>query len=100
MQFDEKYPENLCRESLIDLNSLSQSLPPVPEDARSLSTGWSSARSASLCSLKNFRRVKLMLQRADHQTDDEDQDGPGDTDGHSSQSEDGQMDAVINVNTF
>lgn len=67
---DEKYPENLSRDSLIDLNNV-VNLPPVPED---IFTTFSSkpTRTSSLSSLKSMRKVKLFLQRAANHSDDED----------------------------
>ncbi|XP_023310771.1 uncharacterized protein LOC111691741 [Anoplophora glabripennis] len=66
---DEKYPENLSRESLIDLNNV-VNLPPVPED---IFTSFSSkpTRTSSLSSLKSMRKIKLYLQKAES-SDDED----------------------------
>ncbi|KAK4875254.1 hypothetical protein RN001_011676 [Aquatica leii] len=68
---DEKYPENLSRESLIDLNNV-VNLPTVPED---IFTCFSSkpTRTSSLSSLKSIRKVKLFLQRASTASDDEDE---------------------------
>ncbi|XP_018330928.1 uncharacterized protein LOC108740908 [Agrilus planipennis] len=68
---DEKYPENLSRESLIDLNNV-VNLPPVPED---IFTSFSNkpVRTSSLSSLKSMRKVKLFLQRASSGSDDEDE---------------------------
>lgn len=67
---DEKYPENLSRESLIDLNSV-VNLPSVPEDIFGYAT--KPARTSSLSSLKSMRKVKLYLQRAGSTSDDEDE---------------------------
>lgn len=66
---DEKYPENLGRDSLIDLNTV-VNLPSVPEDI----FGYTSrpTRTSSLSSLKSLRKVKLYLQRACSASDDED----------------------------
>ncbi|XP_057658675.1 uncharacterized protein LOC130895422 [Diorhabda carinulata] len=66
---NEKYPENLSRESLIDLNSIAN-LPPVPED---IFTSFSTKpmRSSSLSSLKSMRKVKMFLQKAES-SDEED----------------------------
>lgn len=66
---DEKYPENLSRESLIDLNSV-VNLPSVPEDIFGYAT--KPTRTSSLSSLKSMRKVKLYLQRASNASDDED----------------------------
>nr|CAH7765812.1 unnamed protein product [Callosobruchus chinensis] len=65
---NEKYPENLSRESLIDLNTVN--LPPVPED---IFTSFNNRpkRSSSLSSLKSMRKIKMFLQRAES-SDDED----------------------------
>lgn len=65
---DEKYPENLGRDSLIDLNTV-VNLPSVPEDI----FGYTSrpTRTSSLSSLKSLRKVKLYLQRACNASDDE-----------------------------
>ncbi|XP_017781435.1 PREDICTED: uncharacterized protein LOC108566189, partial [Nicrophorus vespilloides] len=67
---DEKYPENWSRDSLIDLNTV-VNLPPVPED---IFTCFSNkpTRTSSLSSLKGMRKVKLFLQRAANNSDDED----------------------------
>ncbi|KAK9709076.1 hypothetical protein QE152_g26804 [Popillia japonica] len=67
---DEKYPENLSRDSLIDLNNV-VNLPPVPED---IFTTFSNkpTRTSSLSSLKSMRKVKLFLQRAANHSDEED----------------------------
>lgn len=66
---DEKYPENLSRESLIDLNTVIN-LPPVPED---IFTSFSSkpTRTSSLSSLKSMRKIKLYLQKAESSDDDD-----------------------------
>ncbi|CAH1996665.1 unnamed protein product [Acanthoscelides obtectus] len=66
---NEKYPENLSRESLIDLNTV-VNLPPVPED---IFTSFNNKpkRSSSLSSLKSMRKIKMFLQRAES-SDDED----------------------------
>nr|CAI5857288.1 unnamed protein product [Callosobruchus analis] len=66
---NEKYPENLSRESLIDLNTV-VNLPPVPED---IFTSFNNRpkRSSSLSSLKSMRKIKMFLQRAES-SDDED----------------------------
>lgn len=68
---DEKYPENLSRESLIDLNNV-VNLPTVPED---MFTCFSNIpiRTSSLFSLKSMRKVKLFLQRASSASDEEDE---------------------------
>lgn len=65
---DEKYPDNLGRDSLIDLNSV-VNLPSVPEDI----FGYTSkpTRTSSLSSLKSLRKVKLYLQRAGSTSDDD-----------------------------
>lgn len=68
---DEKYPENLSRDSLIDLDNVIN-LPTVPED---IFTSFSNkpTRTSSLSSLKSMRKVKLFLQRAStNNSDDED----------------------------
>ncbi|XP_022912677.1 uncharacterized protein [Onthophagus taurus] len=67
---DEKYPENLSRESLIDLNTV-VNLPPVPEDIFTTCSN-KPTRTSSLSSLKSMRKVKLFLQRAANHSDDED----------------------------
>ncbi|CAG9865316.1 unnamed protein product [Phyllotreta striolata] len=66
---NEKYPGSISRESLIDLNSVTN-LPPVPED---IFTSFSTkpTRSSSLSSLKSMRKVKMFLQKAEN-SDDED----------------------------
>ncbi|KAJ8917759.1 hypothetical protein NQ315_005210 [Exocentrus adspersus] len=66
---DEKYPENLSRESLIDLNTV-VNLPPVPED---IFTSFSNkpTRTSSLSSLKSMRKIKLYLQKAESSDDDD-----------------------------
>ncbi|KAH1017531.1 uncharacterized protein LOC109535149 [Dendroctonus ponderosae] len=76
MDINEKYPENISRESLIDLNNVIN-LPPVPED---IFTSFSNkpVRTSSLSSLKSMRKVKLSLQKAEN-SDDEDS---SDTDEH------------------
>ncbi|KAL3268109.1 hypothetical protein HHI36_007236 [Cryptolaemus montrouzieri] len=66
---DEKYPENLSKDSLIDLNNV-VNLPPVPEDIFTSFSG-KPTRSSSLSSLKNIRKVKLFLQKAESSEDDE-----------------------------
>uniref|UniRef100_A0A6P7GEW6 Uncharacterized protein LOC114336449 n=1 Tax=Diabrotica virgifera virgifera TaxID=50390 RepID=A0A6P7GEW6_DIAVI len=68
---NEKYPESLSRESLIDLAIVN--LPPVPED---IPTGFSTkpTRSSSLSSLKSMRKVKLFLQKAENSDDDDSSD--------------------------
>ncbi|KAJ8934165.1 hypothetical protein NQ314_013547 [Rhamnusium bicolor] len=66
---DEKYPENLSRESLIDLNAVN--LPTVPEDIFSSFSSNKPTRSSSLSSLKSMRKIKLFLQKAES-SDDED----------------------------
>lgn len=65
---DEKYPDNLGRDSLIDLNNV-VNLPSVPEDI----FGYTSkpTRTSSLSSLKSLRKVKLYLQRAGSTSDDD-----------------------------
>ncbi|XP_023023940.2 uncharacterized protein isoform X1 [Leptinotarsa decemlineata] len=69
---NEKYPENLSRESLIDLNAV-VNLPPVPED---IFTSFSSkpTRSSSLSSLKSMRKIKMFLQRAESSDEDDSSD--------------------------
>lgn len=67
---DEKYPENLSRDSLIDLNNVIN-LPPVPEDIFATFSN-KPTRTSSLSSLKSMRKVKLFLQRAANHSDDED----------------------------
>lgn len=69
---DEKYPENLSRESLIDLNTV-VNLPPVPED---IFTSFSNkpTRTSSLSSLKSMRKIKLYLQKAESSDDDDSSD--------------------------
>lgn len=67
---DEKYPENLSRESLIDLNNV-MNLPSVPEDIFGYAT--KPTRTSSLSSLKSMRKVKLYLQRASSASDEEDE---------------------------
>lgn len=66
---DEKYPENLSKESLIDLNNV-VNLPPVPEDIFTSFSG-KPTRSASLSSLKSIRKVKLFLQKAESSEEDD-----------------------------
>lgn len=68
---NEKYPETLSRESLIDLNTVN--LPPVPED---IFTGFSNrpTRSSSLSSLKSMRKIKMYLQRAESSEDEDSSD--------------------------
>ncbi|XP_044754637.1 uncharacterized protein LOC123313718 [Coccinella septempunctata] len=66
---DEKYPENLSKESLIDLNNV-VNLPPVPEDIFTSFSG-KPIRSASLSSLKSIRKVKLFLQKAESSEEDD-----------------------------
>ncbi|XP_050310749.1 uncharacterized protein LOC126746500 [Anthonomus grandis grandis] len=68
IDINEKYPENLSRESLIDLNNIN--LPPVPED---IFTSFSNKpiRTSSLSSLKSMRKIKLFLQKAESSDDDE-----------------------------
>lgn len=68
---DEKYPENWSRDSLIDLNNV-VNLPPVPEDIFT-SFPAKPTRTSSLSSLKSMRKVKLFLQRAANNSDDEDE---------------------------
>ena len=67
---DEKYPENLSRESLIDLNTV-VNLPPVPEDIFATFSN-KPVRTSSLSSLKSMRKVKLFLQKAASLSDDDD----------------------------
>ncbi|KAG5872701.1 hypothetical protein JTB14_008795 [Gonioctena quinquepunctata] len=69
---NERYPENLSRESLIDLNAV-VNLPPVPED---IFTSFSSkpTRSSSLSSLKSMRKIRMFLQRAESSDDDDSSD--------------------------
>ncbi|GJQ83345.1 hypothetical protein Trydic_g18130 [Trypoxylus dichotomus] len=67
---DEKYPENLSRDSLIDLNNV-VNLPPVPEDIFTTFPN-KPTRTSSLSSLKSMRKVKLFLQRAANHSDEED----------------------------
>lgn len=69
---DEKYPENLSRESLIDLNNI-VNLPTVPEDIFTTFSSNKPTRTSSLSSLKSMRKVKLFLQRASSGSDDEDE---------------------------
>ncbi|KAB0794694.1 hypothetical protein PPYR_11533 [Photinus pyralis] len=73
---DEKYPENLSRESLIDLNNV-VNLPTVPED---MFTGFTNkpTRTSSLSSLKSMRKVKLFLQRASSASDEDDESSEAD----------------------
>ncbi|KAK5644339.1 hypothetical protein RI129_005639 [Pyrocoelia pectoralis] len=68
---DEKYPENLSRESLIDLNNV-VNLPTVPEDIF-ISCANKPTKTASLSSLKSMRKVKLFLQRASSASDEDDE---------------------------
>lgn len=70
MDIDEKYPENLSRESLIDLNNVAN-LPPVPEDIFTSFSIAKPTRSSSLSSLKSMRKVKLFLQKAENSDEDE-----------------------------
>lgn len=67
---DEKYPENLSRDSLIDLDNVTN-LPPVPEDTFTTFANKPS-RTSSLSSLKGIRKVKLFLQRAANNSDEDD----------------------------
>ncbi|XP_076265626.1 uncharacterized protein LOC143199587 [Rhynchophorus ferrugineus] len=67
---DEKYPENLSRESLIDLNSV-VNLPPVPEDIFTSFSNNKPVRTSSLSSLKSMRKIKLFLQKAESSEDEE-----------------------------
>ncbi|KAF5269702.1 hypothetical protein FQA39_LY08625 [Lamprigera yunnana] len=69
---DEKYPENLSRESLIDLNTVIN-LPTVPEDIFTCFTNNKPKRTSSLSSLKSMRKVKFFLQRASNASDEEDE---------------------------
>ncbi|CAH0555500.1 unnamed protein product [Brassicogethes aeneus] len=75
---DEKYPENLSRESLIDLNNIAN-LPPVPEDIFATFSSYKPTRSSSLSSLKSMRKVKLFLQKAEN-SDEEDSSDAEDSD--------------------
>lgn len=72
---DEKYPENLGRDSLVDLNTV-VNLPSVPEDV----FGYTSkpTRTSSLSSLKSLRKVKLYLQRACNASDEDDDNSEND----------------------
>lgn len=74
IDINEKYPEDLSRESLIDLNTVAN-LPPVPED---IFVSNKPVRSSSLSSLKSMRKVKLFLQKAESSDDDD----SSDTDDH------------------
>lgn len=60
---NERYPESYSKESLIDLDNVT-SLPPLPEDTF---TGYPRVpvKSSSLSSLKNLRKIKFYLQRAE-----------------------------------
>ncbi|XP_065171254.1 uncharacterized protein [Atheta coriaria] len=75
---DEKYPENWSRDSLIDLNNV-VNLPPVPEDIFTCFNSKQPTRTSSLSSLKGMRKVKLFLQRAASNSDDEDSSDLDDT---------------------
>lgn len=72
MDINEKYPENLSRESLIDFNAV-VNLPTVPED---IFTSFSNkpTRSSSLSSLKSMRKIKMYLQKAESSDDDDSSD--------------------------
>lgn len=69
---NEKYPENLSRDSFIDFNTV-VNLPPVPED---IFTSFSNRpmRSSSLSSLKSMRKIKMYLQKAESSDDDDSSD--------------------------
>lgn len=69
---NEKYPENLSRDSLIDFNTV-VNLPPVPED---IFTSFSNKpmKSSSLSSLKSMRKIKMYLQKAESSDDDDSSD--------------------------
>lgn len=54
-EFDEKYPENWSKESLIDLGNI-VNLPPVPEDV--FTSFAKPVRTSSLSSLKSIRKVR------------------------------------------
>ncbi|KAL1494760.1 hypothetical protein ABEB36_010306 [Hypothenemus hampei] len=73
IDINEKYPENLSRESLIDLNNVIN-LPPVPEDIFTSFSNNKPIRSSSLSSLKSMRKVKLFLQKAESSEDDDSSD--------------------------
>lgn len=77
IDINEKYPEDLSRESLIDLNTVAN-LPPVPEDIFTSFVSNKPVRSSSLSSLKSMRKVKLFLQKAESSDDDD----SSDTDDH------------------
>ncbi|XP_030761712.1 uncharacterized protein LOC115886612 [Sitophilus oryzae] len=66
---DEKYPENLSKESLIDLNNV-VNLPPVPEDIFTSFSNNKPTRTSSLSSLKNMRKIKMFLQKAESDEED------------------------------
>ncbi|XP_049955868.1 uncharacterized protein LOC126472090 isoform X1 [Schistocerca serialis cubense] len=85
---DERYPDmSSSRESLMDLANV-VSLPPVPED--SLGNFYKLAvRTSSLSSLKNFRKVKLCLQRA---SSEEDEDSESEEHSFASSDEQGSSD--------
>ncbi|XP_049778789.1 uncharacterized protein LOC126175829 [Schistocerca cancellata] len=85
---DERYPDmSSSRESLMDLGNV-VSLPPVPED--SLGNFCKLAvRTSSLSSLKNFRKVKLCLQRA---SSEEDEDSESEEHSFASSDEQGSSD--------
>lgn len=69
---NEKYPENLSRDSLIDFNTV-VNLPPVPED---IFTSFSNRpiKSSSLSSLKSMRKIKMYLQKAENSDTDDSSD--------------------------
>lgn len=77
IDINEKYPEDLSRESLIDLNTVAN-LPTVPEDIFTSFVSNKPVRSSSLSSLKSMRKVKLFLQKAESSDDDD----SSDTDDH------------------
>lgn len=68
---DEKYPENWSKDSLIDLDNV-VNLPPVPEDIFTTFANKPS-RTSSLSSLKGIRKVKLFLQRAANNSDEDEE---------------------------
>ncbi|GLV32360.1 hypothetical protein CBL_00931 [Carabus blaptoides fortunei] len=65
---DEKYPEKWLKSSFLDLDSAVK-LPSVPE-CTSVDNGRVK-KSSSVASFKKYRRIKLLLQRAESNSDEE-----------------------------
>lgn len=65
---DEKYPESLSHDSLLEPSTVSN-LPTLSEDIF-MSSSSNPVRSISLCSLKSLRKLKMSLQRARSSLDD------------------------------